>query len=243
MKKGIDYFGRKAMDRVRGHLDLGEKKCIIAGAGDFDADYARGELSVNAGDLCIAADRGLLYLNMLDIIPDLIIGDMDSLNNDELLEELGKGKGIAIKKLPVEKNDTDTLAAIKEGLVRGFRRFELYGMLGGRLDHTIANVQCLNYLCNNNASGVLYGKRLRVEMLCDSRVYYPKDYGDRYNSISVFAYGGDAYGVTEKGLKYSLNDAVLKQDFPIGVSNEFIGQESMIEVKKGRLLICVGDFT
>ena len=60
--------------------------------------------------------------------------------------------------------------------------------------------------------------------------------------ISVFAYGGDAYGVTEQGLKYTLDKACLKQEFPIGVSNEFTNQESTITVEEGMLLICVEDF-
>lgn len=220
-----------------------EKKCIIVGAGDFDAEYAKSEMAVSVGDFCIAADGGLMYLNMLEILPDLIIGDMDSLKNDALLKEFEKIKNVSIKKLPVEKDDTDMLAAIKEGLARGYRRFELYGALGGRIDHAIANIQCLDYLLSNGASGVLYGNRVRVELLRDGRIYYPESFGSRYGTISVFAYGGNAYGVTERGLKYSLDDAKLSQDFPIGVSNEFTGQESMIEVKKGRLLICVGDFT
>ena len=219
-----------------------EKKCVIMGAGDFDLAYVKSELAVNEGDFCIAADEGLLYLDMLGITPDLVIGDMDSLNDDRLLGRIEKNKDIVIKKLPTEKDDTDMLAAIKEGLSRGCRRFEMYGALGGRFDHAIANIQCLDYLLNSGASGILFGNKIRVEMLKDGKILYPSDFKDKYNKISVFAYGAEAYGVTEKGLKYSLDNAVLEQDFPIGVSNEFTGQESMIEVKKGRLLICAGDF-
>lgn len=215
------------------------KKCVIVGAGDFQKESIIKEnvLALYKDDFCIAADGGLIYLEQLGIVPDMLIGDMDSLGAVTLPEQ------VCIKKLPVEKNDTDMLAAIKEGLERGYQSFELYGALGGRFDHTLANIQCLDYLNNRGARGVLFGNHLRVELLCNDRIDYPASMYRGNRRISVFAYGGDAYGVTEKGLKYSLENAHVRQEFPIGVSNEFTGQESMIEVKKGKLLICVGDFS
>lgn len=203
------------------------KKCIIVGAGEFSLSSWEYE----EGDYLIAADGGYDHLKKKGIIPDMLIGDMDSIGLDYL------EKGIRIKKLPVEKDDTDLLAAIKEGLSLGYREFRLYGVLGGdRVDHSLANIQCLLYLYNRKAKGVLYGVHDRIELLCNDKIFYP---ASMKGIFSIFAFFGDAKGVTEQGFKYSLEDATVKMEFPIGISNEFIGQESMISVREGMLLICI----
>lgn len=203
------------------------KRCIIVGAGEFN------EAAWNYGkeDYLIAADGGYDYLKQMGIIPDLLIGDMDSVAEEH------SDKEIQVKKLPVEKDDTDMLAAMKEGLALGYREFVLYGALGGeRIDHSFANVQCLLYLYNHGAKGILYGAHDRIELLCNDKMIYP---ASMKGIFSIFAFGGDAKGVTEQGFKYSLQDATVRMEFPIGISNEFIGQESMIEVKNGMLLVCI----
>lgn len=218
-------------------------KCVIIGAGAFQKEQLIGEESLRPekGDFCIAADGGLAYARMLGMVPDMLIGDMDSLS-DEALSWARADDRLCIRQLPAEKDDTDMLAAIKEGLARGYRRFALYGALGGSLGHTLANIQCLDYLNSQGAKGVLLGSRIHMQLLCNGQVRYPASMYRENRRISVFAYGGDAYGVTERGLKYSLSDACVRQDFPIGVSNEFINRESMIAVREGKLLICVEDF-
>lgn len=112
-------------------------KCIIIGAGACDTKLLDQLLVVKNEDLCIAADGGLDYLIQIGRTPDLVLGDMDSLQAQALTDSL------QVKRLPIEKDDTDMLAAIKEGLAAGYEQFELYGALGGRLDHTLANIQCL----------------------------------------------------------------------------------------------------
>lgn len=224
----------------------GMKKCVIFAAGDFDADAVigktRNEIIAQCEDcLCIAADGGLRYACELKIVPDLIIGDMDSLDGEEQLSDFGTDKNVRVKRLPREKDDTDMLAAIREGIKAGCDCFELYGALGGRTDHTLANIQCLQFLLNNGRYGILYGKGQRIELVKNSCVRYPKEMSRKDRRLSVFALGGSAYGVTERGLKYTLSDAIVTTDFPIGVSNEFIGCESLIEVKNGTLLVCVED--
>lgn len=203
------------------------KRCIILGAGEFNIstwDYDK-------EDYLIAADGGYDYLKKMGIIPDLLIGDMDS-----IIEEHSE-KEIQIKKLPVEKDDTDMLAAIKEGLALDCRNFAIYGALGGeRIDHSLANIQCLLYLHNHGAKGILYGAHDRIELLCNDKIIYPPS---MKGIFSIFAFGGDAKGVTEQGFKYSLQDATVKMEFPIGISNEFIGQESMLEVRNGMVLVCI----
>lgn len=203
-------------------------KCIIIGAGEFDSRLWEKE----AADYVIAADGGYEHLAAMGIRPDVLIGDMDSIQEKEL-EKQTEEKFRTIR-LPKEKDDTDMLAAIKLGMSKGYYDFALYGGLGGRMDHSLANLQCLLYLKNRGCKGRLYGSNYQLELLADESVEYPAEYK---GMISVFAFGGDAVGVTEEGLKYDLKDAVLKQEFPIGVSNEFTGRQSRIEVKNGKLLV------
>lgn len=203
------------------------KRCVIVGAGEFCEKTWQYE----KGDYLIAADGGYEHLRKMRILPDLLIGDMDS------IEQECSEQDLQIKRLPREKDDTDMLAAIKEGLALECMEFHIYGALGGeRIDHSIANIQCLLYLYNHGAKGVLYGAQDRMELLCNDRICYPST---MTGLLSVFAFSQEAKGVTEQGLKYSIQDAIIRRDFPIGISNEFIGQESMIEVKDGMLLLCI----
>lgn len=209
------------------------KKCVIIGAGACDTRRLRGQLALNDGDLCIAADGGLDYLVQTGITPDIVLGDMDSV-------ETGVESGAyQVRRLPVEKDDTDMLAAVREGLAAGYREFELYGALGGRLDHTLANIQCLLYLQNRDARGRLIGDDVTLMLIKDGAVSFDAGCFPEGRRISVFAFGGDAHGVSEKGLKYSLDNVTVKLEFPIGVSNEFTGDAARVEVRDGMLLICV----
>lgn len=208
------------------------KKCIIIGAGSCDVNKLKKQLVIEDGDLCIAADGGLDHLLEAGVIPDLVIGDMDSLKSEDALDMF------PVRRLPVEKDDTDMLAAIKEGLASGYVQYEFYGAFGGRFDHTLANIQCLLYLLNRGARGVIYGDDVTVMLIKNERISFIGGSMKNGKRISVFAFGGDAHGVSEKGLKYVLDNVTVKQEFPIGVSNEFTDEDALIEVQNGMLLIC-----
>ncbi len=222
------------------------KTCMIFAAGDFDADAVIGKTKAAIvkqchDSFCIAADGGLHFVQAFGIVPNLIIGDMDSITENRFLERFAQNKAVRIKRLPAEKDDTDMLAAIREGLNAGCDCFELYGALGGRIDHTLANIQCLLFLLNHGAHGILYGKGQRIELVKNSRICFSKEMHQKNRRLSIFAFGKDACGVTERGLKYTLEDVIVRTDFPIGVSNEFTDCESFVEVKDGMLLVCVED--
>lgn len=174
----------------------------------------------------IAADEGYARLRERGLTPNLAVGDFDSLG--------AVPRDVPVVRHPVRKDDTDMLLAVREGLRRGYTRFLLYGGMGGRLDHTLANLQTLSFLRQNGARGVLYGAGTAAVLLHNDSIVLPaKAQGD----VSVFAYGGTARGVTERGLLYSLTDATLTPDFPLGVSNGFCGQDAVISVREGRLLL------
>lgn len=177
-----------------------------------------------SGDLVIAADGGYAQLN--GIRPDLVVGDFDSLGYVPQGEE--------IVRHPTQKDDTDTMLAAKIGLARGYRAFVLLGGVGGRLDHTLANMQTLAFLRENGARAALLGEGETITLLHNESLRFRAGLS---GTISVFSYGETAYGVYERGLAYSLNDATLLDTNPLGVSNAFTGESAEVSVREGRLLV------
>lgn len=209
-------------------------RCIIIAAGDLTV----GSIHVNEEDLVIAADGGLSYCSVLEVEPDLIIGDFDSVSEQEreAISLLKQQIPERIITLPHEKDDTDTLAAIKIGLANGYDRFLIYGGTGGRLEHTWANVQSLLYLKNHGAVGYLMDGSGMICVLQNEEVKL-RDNLEGY--LSLFALGKEAKGVTIRGMKYELENAVVTNDYPVGISNEFIGKEASVKVEDGELLMII----
>lgn len=198
------------------------KKCMVVGAGDFFET----KLPLSKGDFLIAADGGLNYLNALNIHPDLVVGDMDSVKVQYKEENH--------KIFSIKKDDTDTLIAVNEGLKMGYRHFFIFGGTGGRIDHSLANIKILEYLANSGARGFLFSKNEVITAIKNSEILFPQKYR---GTFSIFAMGGDAVGILEKGSEYELLDYNLKSDSSIGVSNHFCGKEVRVSVREGRLLV------
>lgn len=195
--------------------------CVIFCAGGFTGLAE----PVCKDDFLMAADGGLTHLQKLGLPPDGILGDFDSLGYIPT----------GAKVFPVEKDDTDAMLAVRQGLSLGYRRFVLYGSLDGpRLDHTVANFQTLQYLADRNAEGWLIGNTYMATVLKNGTLRFPAAFS---GIISVFCMGSDARNVTIRGLQYSLENGTLSAGFPLGVSNHFIGEEASITVEEGSLLI------
>ena len=225
------------MDKIN-IVDIGETKmtgkCIIIGAGDL----TMGELALQDEDYVIAVDGGLSYCGILAVEPDKIIGDFDSVSEAERLaiESLKEQLPELVTELPAEKNDTDMLAAIKHGLALEYKDFRIYAATGGRFDHTLANIQCLLYLKNHGATGYLVDGTGMILVLQNEAVHLNKNL-EGY--LSLFALGKEAKGVTVQGMKYPLKGYTMTNDFPIGISNEFIGEEAVIAVEDGELVCMI----
>ena len=136
--------------------------CIIFGAGSYYGLTRRPE----PGDYIIAADGGWQYCKQEGIVPDLLLGDFDSL---AVVPDFAH-----IHRVPVEKDDSDMMLAIKRGLERGETLFHLYGGMGGqRTDHTVANLQALLYLADHGAEGWLHGRGERWTAIRDGSIVFP----------------------------------------------------------------------
>lgn len=196
-------------------------KCIIFCAAGFDALAA----PIEKEDFVIAADGGLEHTRKLEMTPNEILGDFDSLGFTP------EGANV----FPVEKDDTDAMLAVRRGLTLGYREFILYGSLDGpRLDHTVANFQTLQYLADHGAVGYLVGSSYMVTVVKEAEISFP---AGAKGTISVFCMGADAEGVTLEGLYYPLEQGTLTAGFPLGVSNHFTGRPAKISVQKGSLMI------
>lgn len=204
-------------------------------------DYLRKEEEKNE-DPCdarifVAVDGGLERLLAQEIRPDLVLGDFDSLGKEyrPYLEELQRRSPEKIVRLPREKDDTDTLHALRVCMERGCREFVLLGALGGRLDHTMANIQCLAWLRKNDAAGYLLGKDTLVAVLSSETLLFPENLTCTF---SLFALDSRLTGVTLEGMKYPLSEATVENSFPIGVSNEIRpGDRARVTVRDGLALV------
>ena len=196
--------------------------CFIIGAGSFYGLPG----PVRDTDTVIAADGGWRVCRELSLTPSLLVADFDSLDT---VPEFGH-----ILRLPVEKDDTDMLAAVRLALGRGCREIHMFGGTGGRLDHTLANIQTLHFVTGRGGCGYLYGSGCAMTVLSGETVRIPSR---KSGDVSLFALDSTVHGVTIRGLKYTLEYGDITPDFPIGVSNSYIGKRAEITVKHGCALL------
>lgn len=197
--------------------------CIFAGAKILD--YSK--IHVDDTAFIICADGGYTHVKKLGLIPAVILGDFDSLR-DEITEDC------EIIKYSSEKDDTDTMLAIKLALDRNYTDIKIFGAVGGRLDHTIANIQALAYIHQNNAIATIYGDNEIVSVMGNGEKLFKKLDGYYF---SIFSFSEKCFGVSTEGLKYNLKNAVLTNTFPLGISNEIQENFAKIHLNQGKLLI------
>ena len=198
-------------------------KCVIFCASELNTPI----FPMDAEDFIIAADGGLTHTQRLGLTPNLILGDFDSLGYTP--------EGAQV--FPVEKDDTDAMLAIKQGLSLGYREFLLYGCLGGnRLDHTLANLQALQYLSDHGAFGYLVGSHQIATVIQGEFLQFS---AAARGILSVFCMGSDCQDVTLQGLKYPLDQGTLTSGFPLGVSNHFTRKPATVSAAGS--LLCLWD--
>lgn len=176
----------------------------------------------------ICADGGYDNAVKFGVIPNLLIGDFDSVQNN-LPED------VETIRLKVEKDDTDTLAAVREGMRRGYREFELFGVLGGeRFDHSFANLCVLQYLASQGCKAVIFDGLNRAFLLQGGRLTLS---GMKGATLSVFPFGCASCEVTYSGLQYPLKHATLHCEIPLGVSNRIDKETAQVTIHSGSALI------
>ncbi len=216
-----------------------EPKCVIISAGDFPGV----DIDLSEGDFCIACDAGFKYAQQMGILPDLIVGDFDSARQEgpdfiNGLQEIARLDPSRIMELDVKKDDTDTLKAVRIGLEKGYKKFFIYGALGGsRFDHSFANIQTLLFIKHHGGKGYIMGRDTMLMIAENETVRFNRG---NTGMLSVFSLSEVSKGVSLRGLMYNMEGGILSNDFPLGVSNEFIiDEEAEITVEDGTLLVAV----
>lgn len=201
------------------------RRCVIVGGADIH-NYGFLREVLRADDYVVFCDSGLKHLDGLQVKPGLIVGDFDSHENPHL--------DVETIVLPCEKDDTDSVYAVKEGVKGGFENFLLIGVVGARLDHTLANVSLLLYLDSLGKKGCIIDDYSEMEIVSDA----PVSISERYPFFSLLNIFGCAKGITITGAKYPLRDAEITCEYQYGVSNEVLaGEEATVSVKEGKLLL------
>ena len=179
------------------------------------------------GDLVIAADAGYLTAQKMGVTPDILLGDFDTLGEENIPD------GIECLRVPAEKNDTDTQLAVEVAIERGAGEIVIVGGLSGRLDHTLSSLAILEDLWerkNDRIYAILTDGKNRVRFIRNSGVILPRS---QYRYFSLIAADELVKGVTLEGCKYSLKNGRISRRHQWAVSNEIVGNCALIEIKRG----------
>ncbi len=202
-----------------------QNRCVIVGGADIgNYEYIRKQLGKD--DFIIFCDYGLRHQIGLGVKPSLIVGDFDSytkpITNIETIT------------LPCEKDDTDTVFAVKEAVKRGYDDFLLIGVVGARLDHTLGNVYILQMLDWLGKKAKIIDDYSEMELVSNKSVYIE----DSYSYFSLLNITGTAKGVTILNAKYPLTNAEISCEYQYGISNEVLtGKTTVVNVSHGKLLL------
>lgn len=203
------------------------KTGALIGASDFNESRFREMNDAGAFDVVIAVDGGYEYLNEIGVVPDLVMGDFDSLGYEP--------KKIRHVKFPPHKDKSDMELAISRAKMLGCEALYVFGALGQRLDHTIANLSIFAKACEDGLSVCL------VDI--DNAVFFvtgPDTFeADARESgiVSVFSATDVSTGVFERGMEWDLDDVELDNRTSRGLSNQLIGEPVMIGVESGTIMI------
>ena len=186
-------------------------------------DYAPIELQ--SFDYVIACDRGYLHAQKMNITPDLIIGDFDSAPYPD--------GSIPVESYPTHKDDTDTMLAVRKVLALHYSEIIIACAFGGRLDHTYANIQAAAYAAEHGEIVRLCGNDSDAWVFCDQTLFFPQrsDY-----SLSVFSIS-DSCHVTITGAEYECSDTVIRNTFPIGISNNWKEDRISVTAHNGIIMV------
>ena len=198
------------------------KRCIVIGAAPETSEK---EIRAwhKAGDAVFCADGGAKIALQMGLAIDLVVGDLDSWTSPNLPD-------VEFLRLPREKDETDMQYALEEGIRRGFRSFVLLGGLGGRLDHTMANIASLEYLKDRGCEGILADAHHGIRIGRGETLRFD---GQAGRLLSIFPHGCPECVVDGVGTEYTLDHLTLRSGFPLGVSNRITQERCHVTVEKG----------
>ena len=195
-------------------------------AGGRVTDYDSAKIAVESADVVVCADSGVLHAEKIGVVPDFWIGDLDSVD--------AKHNCSKFVKLPTEKDDTDTMSAARLLVREGVTSVRMFGCTGSRLDHTFANLFVLKFLLDNGVTATIEDENNKIFLLSKG-AHKIENEGNKFLSLLPFCC--EVKGLSIKGVKYQLSDFDLKDNFPIGVSNQITDDFCEINIKMGTLAV------
>ncbi len=204
---------------------------IITGGELGDPTFLREQAASDAPAALICADRGARHLKAAGMFPTLIVGDMDSL--DQCSQESYESMGVRIIRHPRKKNETDTELALREAFGMAPVEIRIWGALGGRIDHTLANLSLL-------AQGIERGVEVRlIDEWCELFLVtrHAVLEGEAGQTVSLLPFTWEVSGITLTGFEYPLTKATMAVGRPYGISNVLAAKQGGIEVDSGCLLV------
>ena len=208
---------------------------IFTGGNVFAESLSELSLYPSKNDLIIAADSGYLLSKRLGVVPDLLLGDLDSLDRSKVTSQ----EFDALEKIivPSVKDDTDTQLAVDTAIERGAKNIYLVGGLGGRLDHTLSSVFLLEYINSHGVSCVMTDGKNRVRILCADGSCRRLTVGRGYKYLSLISLTDKCEGVSISGVFYPLECVELTRKYSYAVSNEITADCAEVSLVNGRMLV------
>lgn len=202
--------------------------CALVGATDFNAVDFQAAYEAGLFDCVIAVDGGFAHLEAIGVKPDMAVGDFDSLGY------VPNARRVA--KYPAEKDASDMELAMQKAVNFHYDDLVIYGGIGGRLDHTIANMQLFAKYSEQGSTVTAVADSFAIRFLTGPDVFDLPE-GIDAGTVSVFSLNDCAQGVIETGLAYSFNDEPLTNRSTRGLSNELTGKAATVAVESGTLCV------
>jgi len=208
------------------------KICILLNGEINNYNYISKIISKENYDCIICSDGGANHAYNMNIVPNYIIGDLDSINKNII--DYYKSKNVEFEKFPTKKDETDTELCIELSSKLKAKEIHLIGALGGRIDHTIANINLLYYIRKKGIMPKIISEKEELYIAIEEEIIIDGNIGD---TVSILPIKGDVEGVTLKNLEYPLNNSDMEFSRPLGISNVMSDINCSIKVNKGSLII------
>lgn len=209
-------------------------KYLIVSGGTVNEGFLTKIVKNGGFDVILAADAGMEALYRDHILPDIIVGDFDSVNPDTL-EYFHDKEQIEVCMLNPEKDDTDTEYAIREAIRRGAREIVIVGGTGTRIDHVLGNICLLGIGLEHQVKICLMDEHNRMRMIDQPLTLKKAEQYGKY--VSLIPFSEYVQGVTLRGFKYPLTDYTMGGFNSLGISNEIVSEEASISITSGQLIV------
>ncbi len=209
-------------------------KTLIVTGGNISKDFLLKTMNEIKFETIIAVDNGLKILNETNVKPNHIVGDFDTVDK-KILETYNSDKTIQIHKYNPIKDNTDTDIAIKLAIELKSDKIIILGGIGTRIDHVLANIHILKYALDRNIECKMIDENNEIQLINKTTILFKKDITKKY--ISLIPLTETVESINLKGFKYELQNGKLSIGLSLGVSNEVIEEQAIIEFSNGILIM------